>query len=122
MFVVAGATGNTGQVVAESLLAQDKRVTVLVRDASKGDRWRARGTTVAVSSLEDVEALTAVLSGAEGAYFLIPPNNRASDYLADRARLADGIANAVAKSGVAHVVLLSSIGADRTDGTGLLMA
>jgi uncharacterized protein YbjT (DUF2867 family) len=68
-----------------------------------------------------VKALTAILSGAEGAYFLTPPNNRASDYLADRARLSDGIANAVAKSGVAHVVLLSSIGANCNDGTGFLM-
>jgi len=121
MFVVAGATGNTGQVVAESLLAQGKQVTVLVRDASKGESWHAKGATVAVASLEDVEALTAILSGAEGAYFLTPPNNRASDYLPDRARLSRGIANAVAKSGVQNVVLLSSIGADRTDGIGLLM-
>lgn len=122
MFVVAGATGNTGKVVAESLLAQGKQITVLVRDASKGDRWRAKGATVSVSSLEDVETLTAVLYGAEGAYFLSPPNNRAADFLLDRARLAEGIASAVLKSGVQHVVLLSSIGADRTAGTGLLMA
>ena len=66
--------------------------------------------------------LTAILSDAEGAYLLIPPNNRASDFLADRARLAEGIASAVSKSGIKHVVLLSSIGAERTDGTGLLMA
>ena len=122
MFIVTGATGNTGHVVAETLLGQGKKVTVLVRDASKGERWREKGASVAVSTLEDVETLTAVLSGAEGAYFLLPPNNRAPEYLADRARLAGGIANAVAKSGVQHVVLLSSIGADRADGTGLLIA
>jgi uncharacterized protein YbjT (DUF2867 family) len=122
MFVVVGATGKTGQVVAESLLAHRKPVTVLVRDADKASHWRTKGANVSVSSLEDVKTLTALLTGAEGAYLLLPPNNRVENYLADRARLADGIARAVAKSGVAHLVLLSSIGADRVDGTGLLMA
>jgi uncharacterized protein YbjT (DUF2867 family) len=103
-------------------MAKNMPVTVLVRDASKEENWRVNGATAAVSSLEDVQTLTAILSGAEGAYLLMPPNNRTADYLADRARLADAIANAVAKSGIKHVVLLSSIGADRTDGSGLLMA
>jgi uncharacterized protein YbjT (DUF2867 family) len=122
MFVVAGVTGNTGKAVAEALMSRNKPVTVLVRDVRKGESWRANGATVAVLSFENVEALAAALFNAEGAYLLMPPNNRAPDYLADRTRLADAIANAVAKSGIKKVVLLSSIGAERTDGTGLLMA
>jgi uncharacterized protein YbjT (DUF2867 family) len=122
MFFVAGVTGDTGKVVAETLMSQNKPVTVLVRDASKGETGAQMARPLLVSALEDVETLTAILSRAEGAYLLIPPNNRALDCLAERARLADAIANAVAKSGIKHVVLLSSIGANRTDGTGLLMA
>src|ERR1700733_1041157 len=99
MFVVASVTGNTGNSVAKALISQNKPVTVLVRDASKGEMWHTNGATVAVLSFENVDALTAVLSNAEGAYLLMPPNNRALDYLADRARLAVSIANAVVKSG-----------------------
>ena len=35
MYVITCATGNTGRVVAETLLAQKKPVRVVVRDAAK---------------------------------------------------------------------------------------
>ena len=37
MFVVLGVTGHTGSVVAESLLARQQPVRVVVRSADKGD-------------------------------------------------------------------------------------
>ena len=43
MFVVAGASGNTGKVVADTLLAQKSDVRVIVRDATKGEAWATRG-------------------------------------------------------------------------------
>ena len=42
MYVVAGVSGHTGKVAAETLLAQGKSVRVLVRDPAKGEPWRAR--------------------------------------------------------------------------------
>jgi hypothetical protein len=36
MFVVVGASGNTGKVVAETLLRQKKKVRVVLHDAAKG--------------------------------------------------------------------------------------
>ena len=50
MFVITGATGNTGSVVAGTLLAQGKPVTVLVRDTRKAESWREKGAQVAVAS------------------------------------------------------------------------
>jgi uncharacterized protein YbjT (DUF2867 family) len=41
MFVVLGASGNTGKVVAETLLTQKKKVRVVLRDAAKGQAWKA---------------------------------------------------------------------------------
>jgi uncharacterized protein YbjT (DUF2867 family) len=76
MFVIAGATGNTGSVVAGTLLAQGKAVTVLVRDARKEESWREKGAHVAAASLEDTQAMAAAFAHAEGAYLLIPPNTR----------------------------------------------
>lgn len=43
MFVVLGATGNTGSVAARTLLAQGKSVRVVVHGAAKGEAWRAKG-------------------------------------------------------------------------------
>ena len=104
MFVVAGATGNTGSVVASTLLAQGKPVTVLVRDARKAAGWREKGAQVAVASVEDPQALAVALAPAEGAYLLIPPNFQAADALEYGFRVGDALAEAVKSSGISHVV------------------
>ena len=118
MFVIAGATGNTGGVVASTLLAQSKPVTVLVRDASKGESWREKGAQVATASLEDTHAVARALAGAEGAYLLIPPDYKTEDALGYGFRVSEALAGAVKTSGIPHVVLLSSVGAQHADGTG----
>lgn len=119
MFVIAGVTGNTGGVVADTLLSQGKPVRVIVRDAQKGEPWKKRGAEVAVAELEDTAALARALAGASGAYFLLPPTKAsATNVREQQRRKADAIAAAVAESGVGHVVLLSSIGAQHEDGTG----
>jgi uncharacterized protein YbjT (DUF2867 family) len=122
MFVISGVSGNTGNVVASTLLARRQPVTVIVRDARKGEPWKAQGAEVAVASLEDADAMANVLRGADGAYMLVPPNPTAANFLEDRAQLVDSLADAVARSGVAHVVLLSSIAAQHPDGTGPIRA
>lgn len=118
MFIIAGVTGNTGGVVAETLLSQGKKVRVIVRDAAKGEAWKKRGAEVAVAELEDAKALTAALAGATGAYLLLPPRMASPDVIADQKRVADAIVKAVADANVPHVVLLSSIGAQHEGGTG----
>ena len=121
MYVVAGATGRTGRVVADSLLQQGKAVTVIVRSADKGREWQAKGAEVAVGVLEDTPTVQSTLAGAEGAYLLIPPDHTAMNFLEDRRRINDSLANAVARSGIPHVVFLSSIGAHLASGTGLVL-
>jgi uncharacterized protein YbjT (DUF2867 family) len=118
MYVVAGVTGNTGSVVAETLLAQGKPVTVIVRAQEKGQPWVSKGARVAVASLDDRHALSRILRGAEGAYLLLPPNPSAPDLIEAARRLAQSLAQAVSDSGVQHVAFLSSIGAQHASGTG----
>jgi uncharacterized protein YbjT (DUF2867 family) len=118
MFVIAGVTGNTGKVVAETLLAQKKAVRVVVRDEAKGAAWRARGAEVAIAELDDAAALAKALAGATGAYLLLPPHYASTDSRADNARRTQAIVSAVESSRVPHVVFLSSIGAQHASGTG----
>jgi uncharacterized protein YbjT (DUF2867 family) len=121
-YVIAGVSGNTGKVVAESLLAARHPVRVLVRSAAKGDPWKAQGAEVAVADLGDSAALTRALEGAAGTYVLIPPTMTAPDYRAYQHRIADAITEGVEKSRVPHVVFLSSIGAEHPSGTGPIAA
>ncbi|MEK6785471.1 MAG: NmrA family NAD(P)-binding protein [Nitrospirota bacterium] len=122
MFVVLGATGNTGSVVVETLLSKKQPVRVIVRSADKGAAWKAKGADVAVASLEDVSALTKALEGAKGVYLLVPPNYGAEAWLADQRARMDRAAEAIQKSGVDHVVLLSSVGGHLHGGTGPIRA
>lgn len=116
-YLVAGVTGNTGKIAAETLLAQGKSVRVVVRDAAKGEAWRARGAEVAIADLSDAAALTRALDGVSGAYLLVPPLFSA-DFVAHQARITAALATAIAQSRVPHVVFLSSVGAQHAEGTG----
>ena len=120
MFVISGVSGNTGSIVADALLEQGKKVRVIVRDAKKGEPWKARGAEVAIASVDDEAALTKAFEGATGAYVLSPPNLGATDFLAERRATADGIGRAITNSKVPHVVFLSSTGAQHEAGTGLI--
>ncbi|MGQ0665668.1 MAG: NmrA family NAD(P)-binding protein [Nitrospiraceae bacterium] len=122
MFVVLGATGHTGSVVAETLLARKQLVRVVVRSADKGASWKAKGADIAVASLDDVPALTNAFQGATGVYLLVPPNYGATAWLAEQRQRMDQAAAAVKASGVLHVVFLSSVGGQIAGGTGPIRA
>src|SRR5882672_10104777 len=117
MFVVLGASGNTGKVVAETSLRQKKKVRVVLHDAAKGKAWSEAGADVAIADVDEGAALERAFSGAEGVYVLLPPNFSSSQVRVDNHR-TNTIAAAVEAAGVPHVVLLSSVGAQQSDGTG----
>lgn len=122
MFVVVGATGNTGSSVADTLLNKKQAVRVVVRSVDKGAPWKAKGADVAVASLDDVTALAKAFEGAAGVYLLVPPNYGAESWLADQRQRMDRAAEAVQRSGVEHVVFLSSVGGHLHGGTGPIRA
>ncbi len=122
MFVILGVTGQTGKVVAETLLARKQPVRVVVRSAEQGAVWRTKGAEVAAASLDDVPAMTRAVQGAAGLYLLVPPNYGASAWLEEQRRRVDQAAEALKAGGVAHVVFLSSVGAQIPEGTGPIRA
>src|ERR1700733_6783717 len=100
MYVVAGVTGNTGKVIAETLLAQEKPVRALVRDEAKGAAWKKRGAEVVVAELDDAAALGRALAGATGAYLLLPAQYGSTDARVDGATRTRAIVRAIESSGV----------------------
>jgi uncharacterized protein YbjT (DUF2867 family) len=122
MYVVMGATGNTGSVVARRLLAAGKPVRVIVRSADKAAALAKQGAEVAVADLNDDHALAQALRGADGLYSLCPPDLTAESFIAERKRLTQNIANVIARTEVKHVVLLSSIASQQESGTGPILS
>src|SRR6195256_3027837 len=111
MYVVLGATGNTGSIIANSLLTKGERVRVVGRDASRLERFVRKGAEAFTANVTDASALTKAFSGARAAYLLLPPNMTSQDYRAEQERESDAIAKAVKESGLRYAVHLSSFGA-----------
>lgn len=122
MFVIAGASGNTGSVVAKTLLNHKQKVRVLVRSESKGAAFKAQGAEVAVGDVDNLDSLSAALGGASGLYVLLPGDYGSSDPMGRARRIADVITTAVERSGVPHVTLLSSVGAELPEGNGIVQS
>jgi uncharacterized protein YbjT (DUF2867 family) len=118
MYVITGATGNTGSVIAEKLLARGEKVRAVGRDAKRLEPLTRKGAEAFVADLTDAGALSKAFSGAKAVYAMIPPDISSPDYRAYQERVSDALATAITKSGVKHAVVLSSFGADKADKTG----
>jgi uncharacterized protein YbjT (DUF2867 family) len=118
MYVVLGATGHTGSIIATSLLLKGEKVRVVGRDAGRLDRFVRKGAEAFTASVSDAAALTEAFTGARAAYLLLPPSRTSQDYRADQERESDAIAKAVKESELRYAVHLSSFGAQVPEGTG----
>jgi uncharacterized protein YbjT (DUF2867 family) len=118
MYVVLGASGNTGHVVARNLLASGKKVRVVGRNAAHLQPLAALGAEMFVADVTDPAAVSQAFQQADSAYVMIPPNLTSPDFRAYQERTGDAIATAVRNAKVANVVSLSSVGADKTSDTG----
>ena len=90
MFVVVGATGNTGSAAADTLLSRKQPVRIVVRSADKGAAWKAKGAEIAIASLDDVSALTKAFEGAQGRLYSLPNYGAAAWLVDQRARFSCG--------------------------------
>ena len=118
MYVVLGATGHTGSIVANTLLDHRKRVRVVGRDAKKLAPFVTRGAEPIVADAADAEALTKAFAGMEGVYTMTPPDVTSDHYRAHQDSVTEAVATAIEGTGVKYVVTLSSIGADKAEKTG----
>lgn len=118
MYVVTGATGNTGRVIVERLLAAGKPVRVFGRSAAKMQAFADQGAQTQVGALDDARAVAKAFDGARAAYVMIPPSFTAPSFRAYQDRLGETIAGAIRELRVSHVVHLSSFGADQAAGVG----
>ena len=122
MFLVMGITGKVGGATAEHLLAQGKKVRALVRNREKAAHWADRGVELVDGDWNDSAAIEQALKGVEGAFVMVPSVWAPSP---DYKEAKDVIANyveALTKAAPPRVVALSSMGANRTSGLGMITA
>lgn len=120
-YVVCGATGRVGSAVATGLLTAGRQVRVVVRRDDAAEAWRERGADVSLADLRDEAAVRAALDGADGFFAMMPFDLTAHDLDGYAAQVTRSVASAVRMAGVPHTVLLSSGGADQSEGTGPIL-
>lgn len=110
-YIITGGAGHTARPLAEGLLKAGKDVTVIGRNPEHLKGLANLGAKTAIGSVEDVEFLKKAFAGAGAVYTLIPTRPDSTDLKGDIARIGRNYAEAIAGSGITHVVNLSSIGA-----------
>ncbi|MFZ0564514.1 MAG: NmrA family NAD(P)-binding protein [Terriglobales bacterium] len=118
MYVILGASGNTGHIVARNLLAHGRKVRVVGRNAAHLQPLAAAGAEIFVGDVTDAASLTRSFQQADSAYLMIPPNPASNNVRSYQEKVSDAIALAVKNARLTNVVTLSSIGADKPAGTG----
>jgi uncharacterized protein YbjT (DUF2867 family) len=122
MFLVMGITGKVGGATARHLLAQGKEVRALVRDREKAAKWADEGVHLVDGDWNDSAAIEMALRNVEGAFVMLPAVWAPSpDYKEAKAMIANYV-GALAQAAPPRVVALSSMGANRTSGLGMITA
>ena len=122
MFLVMGITGRVGGATAGHLLAQGKKVRALVRNREKAAIWADQGVDLVEGDWNDPATIEQALKGTEGAFVMLPAVWTPSpDYTEAKGVIANYI-EALTKAAPPRVVALSSMGANRTSGLGMITA
>jgi uncharacterized protein YbjT (DUF2867 family) len=123
LYVVTGATGRTGNVVTETLLAYGKRVRVIGRNPNKLQRFVRLGAEPFVAQPTDARAMRRAFADASVVYVMLRPNYipDSENFPLHQRDLVESIVPALAYSDASHAVALSSWGADKERGTGPML-
>ncbi|MGH9714397.1 MAG: NmrA family NAD(P)-binding protein [Candidatus Acidiferrales bacterium] len=118
MIVITGATGRTGRVAAETLLAKGEKVRVVGRDAKKLETLVQKGAEARVGNVEDAASMAKVFEGMTAVYLVVPEDSSQQDLRSHQERVSDSYAAAIKGARVPYTVALSSIGAQHAEKTG----
>jgi len=111
MYVITGATGNTGRRVATGLLAEGKKVRVIGRSSERLRPLVDLGAEEFVGDIKDAATMKKAFGQAEAVYLLIPPDFNVPDFTGYQNEVAKAYAAGLEASSVKYVVTLSSVGA-----------
>lgn len=117
-FVVLGATGHIGSVVARTLLRDGHQVIAVVHDEAKAGDLKSQGAEIDVVDVGDPKALRATLRRGRRAFLLNPPAPVDTDTDAEENRTATSIAEAVGGAGLEKVLVASAYGAQSGEAIG----
>jgi uncharacterized protein YbjT (DUF2867 family) len=120
MIAVMGASGDVGSKVTDLLLQERQDARVFGRSAERLEPLRRRGAEVVVGDAIKFGDLEMLFKGAESALVVLSGDMTDPRYVSNRSEMSRAITRALRQQQVRHVVLASSIGANRDRGVGMV--
>src|SRR5260370_37285929 len=117
MYVVMGATGNTGSVAAKTLLERGEKVRAVGRDTHKLAPLGQLGAEVVTADALDVAAMAKAFEGAAAAYGVLPPRAKGPGLLGAGEKMGTAITEAVQYAGGEQEVPVRSTRTEQPDQT-----
>lgn len=118
--VILGATGTVGSKISEILLNEGHQVTVIVRNPERLEKFRSRGAEIIAGDVNDVETLTGAFKNADSAFLILPDNVKAENTRDYQRKVTGNFIQAIEKSGIKHIVNMSSLGSHMHEGNGMM--
>jgi uncharacterized protein YbjT (DUF2867 family) len=115
---ITNPSGNIGSKVASQLLESGAEVTLLGRNPAKLADLKARGARIIKGEQSDTKAVAEAVNGSDALLWVNPPNYTTNDASRDARKNAEAAASALKNNPHTRVVLISSVGAEHTSGTG----
>ena len=95
MIVITGATGRTGRVATQSLLAKGEKVRAVARDPKKLAPLADLGAEPFVAHVENSDSVTTAFAGASAVYLVLPEDLSQPDLRTHQNRVSDSYAAAI---------------------------
>jgi uncharacterized protein YbjT (DUF2867 family) len=119
--IVTGSLGNISKPLAQELIQKGHSVTVIGHNPERQKDIEALGAKAAIGPLDDVEFLSAVFTGADAVYCMVPPNFEELNSVEYYKRIGQSYKKAIEQSKVKRIVFSSSWGAHLDKGTGTIL-
>lgn len=124
--IVTGSLGHISQPLTKELVQKGHSVTVISSQTERQKEIEALGAKAAIGTMEDADFLSETFKGADAVYLMETLGassffDQNLDFVAAIARIGENYKQAVERSGVKRIVLLSSIGAHTDKGNGSLV-
>lgn len=112
MITVCGASGKTGEKISRLLIKKGVPIRCIGRSEFHLQELKSSGAELCIGDQEDAGFLTRAFTGASAVYYLVPPVYNTNDFRAHYNKMGRVAFEAIEKSGVTKVVVLSSLGAE----------
>jgi uncharacterized protein YbjT (DUF2867 family) len=119
-YIITGATGHIGNILAKELLKRGQKVRVISRNAEKLKELESLGGEPWVGDINDNNFVTRAFAGTDAAFCANTANMLSNDVRKEQKVIADNFYHAAKTNHVKNVVLLSSLGAHIRNGAGIV--